>query len=787
MWQSAIADVPFLLLVPFLAAFVAPAVVRGLGDKGAWLLAVAPLGLFLQFLGFLSQIGDGARLTAGVDWVPSFAVSFSVAIDGLSLLFALLVSGIGTLIVIYAGGYLKGHPDLGRFLAYLLAFLGAMLGLVLADDLITLFVFWELTSITSFLLIGFDHNREAARRAAFQALVITGGGGLALLAGLLLLRLVTGATSVTELLALGDVVRGHAAYLPILLLVLGGAFTKSAQMPFHVWLPNAMEAPTPVSAFLHSATMVKAGVYLLMRLHPVLGETAAWMTLLPLFGGITLIGGAVLAVRQSDLKLMLAYTTVASLGILVMLTGGSGEGVILGASAYLMAHAIFKAGLFMVVGIIDHEAGTRHVEEVGGLGRAMPITFVAALGGGLAMAGLPPAFGFVAKEVLYEGALGVAGIGGLVALVALVGNGLMAAIAGAVVLKPFLGAPVKTPKHAHEGPPALWLGPLVLAVVGLVAGVLTGLTGSAIIGPVASAVLGRVVDPHLHLIPAHVSAPLILSLLTYVIGAGVFLVLGPVRRGLAAGLSAIGWGPDRGFDQIVSGLVALSRAVIARVQGGRLEGYVTLSFVVLAVALLVPPVVAGGSPAFQPIALPSFYILGVMLLAVLGLGAVLVARTRLVAIVALGIQGFAVALFYLLFGAPDLSFTQFMVETLSVIILALVMTRLDLAPADLRRRSDWLMDLALALAVGGGFALVLAQVAAVPFDSRLSDFYAEFSRQIAHGRNVVNVIIVDFRGLDTLGEISVVLVTGAAILALIRARTRPKPAGGEAETPEAQA
>ena len=786
MWQSAIADVPLLLLVPFLAALVAPALVRGLGDKAAWLLAVAPLGLFIQFLGFLPQIGDGARLTAGIPWAPSFAVNFSVAIDGLSLLFALLVSGVGTLIVIYAGGYLKGHRDLGRFLMFLLAFLGAMLGLVVADDLLTLFVFWELTSITSFLLIGFDHQREAARRAAFQALVITGGGGLALLAGFLLLRLITGATSMTELLATGDAVRQSAAYVPILLLVLGGAFTKSAQMPFHVWLPNAMEAPTPVSAFLHSATMVKAGVYLLMRLHPVMGDTMLWMTLLPLFGGVTLVVGALLAVRQSDLKLMLAYTTVASLGLLVMLTGGSGEGAILGASAYLMAHAVFKAGLFMVVGIIDHEAGTRQIDRLGGLGRLMPITFVAALAGAFAMAGVPPAFGFVAKELLYEGALGVAGIGLAMTLAALLGNGLMAAAAAAVALKPFLGKPVATPKHAHEGPVALWLGPLLLGGVGLAIGVLTGLTGSAIVGPVASAVLGRVVDPHLHLLPGHVSTPLILSLATYGLGAVIFLALAPIRRTLASGLAAVGWGPDRGFDQVVSGLVALSRAITRRVQNGRMESYITLSFVVLAVTLLAPPLFAGGQPAFQPIVLPSFYILAVMLLAVLGLGAVLAARTRLVAIVALGIQGFAVALFYLLFGAPDLSFTQFMVETLSVIILALVMTRLDLAPVDPRPRSDWVKDGVLSLLVGGGFALVLARVAAVPFDSRLSDFYAEFSRQIAHGRNVVNVIIVDFRGLDTLGEISVVLVTGAAILALIRSRiVRPKPAGADA--PEARA
>lgn len=481
---------------------------------------------------------------------------------------------------------------------------------------------------------------------------------------------------------------------------------------------------------------------------------------------------------------MLAYTTVASLGLLVMMTGGSGEGAILGAVAYLLAHALFKAGLFMVVGIIDHEAGTRQIEAVGGLGRAMPVTFIAALGGGLAMAGLPPAFGFVAKEVIYEGALGVPGAGVILALVALLANGLMAAAAGAVALKPFLGPPVKTPKHAHEGPPSLWLGPLLLALTGLGAGLLTGLTGIAIIGPAASAALGAALSPDLHLIPAHVSLPLILSLATYVIGAGVFLVLAPLRRALAAGLDAIGWGPDKGFDQFVSGLVALSRAIISRVQTGRLEAYITLSFVVLAVTLLVPPLVAGGQPAFAALELPSIYISGVMVLAVLGLIAILIARSRLEAIISLGIQGFAVALFYLLFGAPDLSFTQFMVETLSVIILALVMTRLDLAPIDPRRRSDWLKDGALSALVGTGFALVLAHVVAVPFDRGLSDFYAEFSRQIAHGRNVVNVIIVDFRGLDTLGEIAVVLVTGASILALIRSRSRSAAA---AKTPETQA
>lgn len=758
------------MLLPFAAAVLAPWLVSRLGANGAWVLALAPALAFAHFAGFLPAISAGERITGGYAWVPSLNLSFSWFIDGLSLTFALLITGIGMLIVLYAGGYMKGHPQQGRFIGFILLFMGAMLGLVVSDSFLMLFVFWELTSITSFLLIGFDHTREASRRAALQALVVTGGGGLILLAGMIFIWNITGVSQLSLLLSTGDALRESPFYLAALLLVLGGAFTKSAQFPFHFWLPNAMEAPTPVSAYLHSATMVKAGVYLLMRLNPVMGETPAWEILLPFFGGITLLVGAVLAVRQTDLKLMLAYTTVASLGLLVMLTGFDTERAIEAAVLYLVAHSLFKGALFMVAGAIDHEAGTRDITRLGGLGKLMPITFAAAILAGISMAGLPPLFGFLAKEEIYYALAGSDPRSILFTSVAVVGNALMFVIAFAVGLKPFIGKEAHTPKHAHEGPVLLWIGPLTLAVLSLLAALFSGLSHHFISSPMASAVDGEVQAVTISLIP-HLGAALALSVLTVAIGLVLYRNLERLRAAADRLVTGLGISPDRGFDHFVTGLVRFSTAVTRFVQNGRLETYITLSFISVALVLLVTPLVYGELPG--SFALPQAFDLhemAILVIAVIGVVAVLTAKDRLTAIVCLGIQGFAVAVIFLLYGAPDLSFTQFMVETLSVVILALVMTRLRLSLSDHRPMLARLLDGSLAIACGLGFALMLVASTSGPFDGSLSAFFGEYSKIIAHGANVVNVIIVDYRGVDTLGEIAVVMITGLSILALIRIR-----------------
>jgi multicomponent Na+:H+ antiporter subunit A len=763
------------LMLPFLGAVLAPFVVARLGARGAWLLALLPALAFVHFFGFLPEISRGEVVTGGYAWVPSFNLSFSWFLDGLSLTFALLITGIGTLIVIYSGAYMKGHPLQGRFIAFILLFMGAMLGLVVSDSFLMLFVYWELTSIASFLLIGFDHEREAARRAALQALVVTGAGGLSLLAGLVFLWNITGVTQLSLLVHLPGGLRESPFYLATLLLILGGAFTKSAQFPFHFWLPNAMEAPTPVSAYLHSATMVKAGVYLLMRLQPAMGDTPAWEILLPFFGGITLLAGTLLGLRQTDLKLILAYTTVASLGLLVMLTGFGSPHALQAAVLYLLAHSLFKGALFMAAGAIDHEAGSRDLTKLSGLRGTMPLTFAAALLAALSMGGLPLFFGFLAKEEIYAALAAGNPRAVFFTAIALVGNALMFALAFAVGLRPFIGARSAAADTAHEAPPGLLIGPLVLAGFGLVGALLPTISHRYISSPMTSAVAGESVTVDITSMP-HLGIPLALSLVTIALGLLVYWQLDRVRSMMVRAFDSLGDGPDRAFDHVVSGLVRGSVLVTRIVQPGRLEIYITVTFIMVALTLLVPLVVFGEMPAMP--AWPHDMLIhegAFLLIALIGIFAVLRARNRLTAIVSLGIQGFAVAVLFLLFGAPDLSFTQFMVETLSVVILTLVMTKLRLTVSDHRPLREALLDSTIAIACGIGFTLLLLKTLQLPFDSALSDFFNTYSKVIAHGANVVNVIIVDFRGTDTLGEIAVVMITGLAVLALVRVRAGRKP------------
>ncbi len=757
----------------FLLACIAPIVAASTGRLAGWLLALLPLGLTLYFAQFIEPVAFGATIATGIDWIPALGIRLSFFLDGLSLTFAMLICGIGTLIIIYAGGYMGHHPQRGRFFSFLLMFMASMLGLVLADDVLTLFVFWELTSVTSFLLIGFDHTKPASRRAALQALIITGGGGLVLLAGLMLMAAVTGVHSVSAMVEHADMLADHPLYLAMLFLLLGGAFTKSAQFPLHFWLPNAMEAPTPVSAYLHSATMVKAGVYLLARFNPILGDTDWWSGMLAGFGAVTFIYAVVVSVKQDDLKQILAFTTVASLGLLVLLIGLGDKEAIKAAVLYLIAHSFFKGGLFMVAGCIDHETGTRDVNLLGGLFKAMPITGAAALIGAISMGGLPPAFGFIAKEVMYEAGLHGHGpvLGVLAVLV--IGNAFMFMAGALVAIKPFYGPKLDTPKHAHEGPIELWIGPVILATMGIGFGIFHGLSGNYVVGPMTNAILNELVSIQLYLWHG-INAALGLSVLTVAGGTFLYVFRDQVRGTIRFVNRLIGWGPDVGYDQVVASIEKLAKVTMPRLQNGELHRYTAVTFAAVALALLWGYLYGGGHPrAFElaPLKFTEWIIPAITLVAVV---TVVIVRSRLAAIAGLGVIGTMVALIFLIFGAPDLAFTQFMVETLSVIIIAYVLARLPLEAADGRSIPQRLRDGAIAIVCGVTFACLMIAVTSGELDLTLSEYFAANSYVEAYGRNIVNVILVDFRGVDTLGEIGVVLLAGIGVLALLKLKA-PKP------------
>jgi multicomponent Na+:H+ antiporter subunit A len=776
-------SIGLIALVPFVAAVLAPLLHRLTGAFSGWILALVPAAVFVYLLSFAETVVSGGAVTSSLPWIPAYGLNLSFLVDGLSLVFALTISGVGSLIILYSGAYLRGHPHQGRFLGFLLAFMGAMLGLVLSDSLLVLFAFWELTSITSFLLIGFDHTRQAARRGAIQALVITNIGGMFLLAGAVLVQMLTGEWDLSAIGSLQD----SALYGLVLVCFLGAAFTKSAQFPLHFWLPNAMEAPTPVSAFLHSATMVQAGVYLLARMTPTLGGTDAWTTVLVSFGGVTLIWGALGALKQTDLKQMLAQTTIASLGLLVLLIGLGSTYAIAGMIIYFVAHACYKAGLFMVVGAIDHEAGTRDITVLGGLADKMPVTFIGAAIAALSMIGLPLTVGYFAKEEMYLGLISGEWSAIVTLAVLVAGNALLAGIAMLIMIRPFLGEAVSTPKAPHEAPIAMLAGPMVLGAVGIVIGLLPEWLGQDVLAPASAAILGEAVESHLTLALDFTSLLLWLSVATWVLGILVFRQARAIRTLLRRLDNALGWTADTVFDAVMFGLIRFSGAVTRLLHHGRLELYMVAVFFALAAALFWPLLATNGLDWLVPegdlggwgsrlaaIDL-TLYEWGVVALAVIGLVAVILSPTRLVAILALGVQGTALALVFLLFGAPDLAFTQFMVEVLSVAVLAFVMARLNLDRNDPRPLEDWIRDGTLAVACGIGVSLLLMLVLTGDLDRRLSDLYEATSVPIAHGRNIVNVILVDYRGFDTLGEISVVMGAAVAILILMRVYQKRDP------------
>ena len=760
----------------FVGAALAPLVVRLLGQAAGWGLGLVPLGVFVFFAEKLPQIAHGETIRHVHEWLPSLNTPLSFYLDGLSLLFALLVTGIGTLIVVYAGGYLAHHEQLGRFYVQLLAFMGAMLGLVVADNVFVFFIFFELTSFTSYLLIGFYHTEEGARQAARKALIVTGGGGLALMAGLILLGTVTGTWEFSQMLDLGATVQGHPYYLAIFVLVCAGTFTKSAQFPFHFWLPAAMVGPTPVSAYLHSATMVKAGVFLLARLHPVLGGTALWTGTLGLVGGFTMLMSAWLALRYTDLKQILAYTTVMVLGLLTMLLGIGTEAAITAMVTFTVVHALYKGGLFMMAGNIDHETGTRDLLELGGLRGAMPWTMTGGVATGLSMAGIPLFFGFIGKELTYEAALHteawvplVLGVS-VLSNAALVGSGLL------VGLKPFIGE-VKGAftREPHEAPLSMWLGPLLLGGLGLAFGVYPALIDHSLLQAAQAGILQESHEVHLALWHGLTPA-LMASLVTFALGFALYaywesLYESVFMRGLGA---VFGRGPGEVFERGLYGVARLSDAVTRTVQNGRFRWYLFATF--SAILVLVGGGLLAGGIAGEASFEGTIRYYEAALAALIVLAALVAVRThdRFVAILTLSVGGYGVALLYLLFGAPDLAMTQFAVETLTLILLVIVIVHLPgiqgEEPLGVRLR-----DGLVAAGCGALLTIIMSAIVDAPLNRRLSEYLAAKSYAEAQGHNIVNVVLVDFRGFDTMGEITVLTIAALGVYVLMRMPRRKKP------------
>lgn len=744
-----------------------------LGRRGAWIAALVPAATIAWLATQLGAVADGRPATAHVDWLPALGVSLDLRLDGLAALMVVLVSGIGVLVLAYAARYLPAEgPGVGRLVGLLVLFSGAMVGLVLSDDLLVLYGFWELTSVTSFLLIGNDHRHADARAAALHALLVTGAGALAMLGGFLLLGHEAGTYRISEIVAsppTGGVV-GVA-----LALILLGAFTKSAQYPFHSWLPGAMVAPTPVSAYLHSATMVKAGVYLVARLSPAFaGAIPWWRPVVVGVGLVTLVAGGLRALRQHDLKVLLAHGTVSQLGLLVAVFGiGTPEAVAAG-SAMLLAHGAFKAANFLVVGIVDHQFGTRDLRRLPRLDRSWAPTAVAAVVGAASMAGLPLALGFVAKESVIEAFLYAgASRAWAVAVVAVVAGSALTAAYSARFAWGALGRGSTSPVDvvpADVRPAPSFVAPALVLTAATVA---FGLVP----GP-----LDRLVGAHLALWHGF-NAALGLSAVAIGTGAVLFAFRRPVGRALATGRRL----PDGGgaYVGVLRGLNVLADRVTAIAQPGSLPVYAGV-ILFTAAALPLWALTRGAAwPGWPELVETPAHIPVVVVLLGAALAASIV-RRRFSAALFLGVAGYAMAALFVVQGAPDLALTQVAIETLSTVLFVLVLRRLPDrfgwagGHGDVDHPNDSVMStrrrairVGVAVAVAASI-FVLAMVMAGPeHPTPTSDRMVATAEPDGHGRNVVNVILVDFRGFDTLGEIFVLASAAIGTVALARAGRRP--------------
>jgi multicomponent Na+:H+ antiporter subunit A len=767
--------VTVLLLLHLLAAVLAPVLVRWWGRQAFLVLALVPAAAFGWLLARFATVTGGGEVRETTPWIPTLGLDIALRLDPLALTFALLVTGVGALVLVYCARYFEpGDDGTGRFAGNLTAFAGSMLGLVVADDLLLLYVFWELTTVFSFLLIGGGGTRLAARRAASQALILTTAGGLSMLVGLLLIGEASGSYLLSEVVASPGSGTGMVAGT---VLVLAGAITKSAMVPFHFWLPAAMEAPTPVSAYLHAAAMVKAGIYLVARLAPGLADVPGWRPIVLGLGAATMLVGGYRAIRQTDLKLLLAFGTVSQLGFLMVLVGAGSREMAAAGLAMTLAHGLFKSTLFLTVGVIDHATGTRDLRNLSGLGRRLPL--LAAIGGlaALSMAGVPPLFGFVGKEAaftaLLEGGLPDRTWATVELAVLVLGSALTAAYTlrfwwGAFARKP--GRPDAEPAELVHRPGALFLAaPAVLVLAGLVAGPASPALEPLVAGYADT--LPLLAPEPVKLALWHGWQPaLLLSAISLLGGAALFAARRPVtrlQRRFAVGASA-----DEGYWNVIQGLDRLSVLVTGTTQRGSLPAYLgTILVVVLALPGTLLITRAPWPDEWRAWDTPVQALIGVAILGAAGMA--LRIQQRLSVVLVVGVTGYGAAVLFALQGAPDLALTQFLIETLTLVTFVLVLRKLPKDIGERHRPRERTVRGVIAVAVGALMGAVGAVALASRTATPVSVDYPEEAYAFGGGKNIVNVTLVDIRAWDTLGEISLLVVaaTGVASLVFLRHRT----------------
>jgi multicomponent K+:H+ antiporter subunit A len=784
-----------IVALPFIASLCAAFLPSRARNIASWLAGSIALASTLLAASMYREILAGEVIRFTASWAPQYGLEFNLRMDGFAWMFTLLVSGMGVLVVLYARYYMSATDPVPRFFAFLLAFMGSMLGVVLSGNLIQLVIFWELTSLSSFMLIAYWYHREDARRGARMSLIVTAGGGFALLLGIVVLGRITGSYDLDTVLASGDLIRSHPQYALALVLVLLGVFTKSAQFPFHFWLPQAMAAPTPVSAYLHSATMVKAGVFLLIRLWPALSGTQLWFWLVCGAGAVTLLLGALSATFQRDMKGVLAYSTISHLGLITMLLGMNSALALVAAVFHVMNHATFKASLFMGAGIVDHETGTRDLRRLGGLRQLLPITALLATVAAGAMAGVPLLNGFLSKEMFFAEALQLARHGSLALVfpvIATIASLFSVAYSVRFIHRVFFGPVSQDLPRSPRRPNAGILVPsIVLVLACLLVGVFPEQTVGRILEISAGAVLGEL--PAYELKVWHgLTAPLLMSFVALAGGLVCYAWLHQQRRSMSATplLSRIDSG--RIFDLMnvfaIRGAGRLTRYLFS----WRLQPQLFLVVVAALAAGLLPLAIAGWSVGSAPsTALDPLFLLLWFAGCAGALGAA--ARTkyhRFAALIMVGVAGLATCLTFAWFSAPDLALTQLVVETVTLILILLGLRWLParLESADprrttLRARLRRSRDFTIAVLVGAAVSAVTYSVLTRPATTDVGDFYVRNSLELGGGRNVVNVILVDFRGFDTLGEITVVGIVAMIVYALLR---RFRPAPESVDVPSAQ-